>query len=73
MKSISENELNSLWRDFGKNMNLVAIMTVLTLVTGITGIIALIFLFKALGNIKMINYRLKSQYLDDFRKKYITS
>ncbi|MHA1625002.1 MAG: zinc-ribbon domain-containing protein [Promethearchaeota archaeon] len=73
VKSISENELNSLWRDFGKNMNLVAIMTVLTLVTGITGIIALIFLFKALGNIKMINYRLKSQYLDDFRKKYITS
>jgi len=40
VKSISENELNSLWRDFGKNMNLVAIMIVLTLVTGITGIIA---------------------------------
>ncbi len=73
VKSISENELNSLWRDFGKNMNLVAIMTVLTLVTGITGIIALIFLFMALGNIKMINYRFNSQYLDDFRKKYITS
>ncbi len=73
VKSISENELNSLWRDFGKNMNLVAIMTVLTVVTGITGIIALIFLFMALGNIKMINYRLNSQYLDDFRAKYIKS
>ena len=73
VRSISENELNSLWRDFGKNMNLVAIMTVLTLVTGITGIIALIFLFMALGNVKMINYRFNSQYLNDFRAKYITS
>ena len=73
VKSISENELNSLWRDFGKNMNLVAIMTVLTLVTGITGIIAIIFLFMALGNIKMINYKFNSQYLDDFRAKYIRS
>jgi len=27
----------------------------------------------ALGNIKMINYRLNSQYLDEFRSKYITS
>ncbi|TFG23608.1 MAG: zinc-ribbon domain-containing protein [Promethearchaeota archaeon] len=70
---MSENELNSLWNSFGKNINLVAIMTILTLVTGITGIIALIFLFLALGNIKMINYRLNSQYLDDFRSKYITS
>jgi uncharacterized membrane protein len=70
---LSDNELESLWRDFGKNMNLVAIMTVLTIVTGITGIIALIFLFIALGNIKMINYRLNSQYLDEFRSKYITA
>ena len=73
MKVLSDNELNSLWNSFGKNMNLVAIMTVLTFVTGITGIIALIFLFLALGNIKMINYRLNSQYLDEFRSKIITS
>ncbi len=70
---MSDEELESLWRDFGKNMNLVAIMTVLTIVTGITGIIAAIFLFMALGNIKMINYRLNSQYLDEFRSKYITA
>ena len=70
---MSDDELESLWRDFGKNMNLVAIMTVLTIVTGITGIIAAIFLFIALGNIKMINYRLNSRYLDEFRSKYITS
>lgn len=73
MKVLSDNELNSLWNSFGKNMNMVAIMTLLTLVTGITGIIALIFLFLALGNIKIINYRLNSQYLDEFRSKYITS
>jgi hypothetical protein len=54
-------------------MNLVAIMTILTIVTGITGIIAAIFLFMALGNIKMINYRLNSRYLDEFRSKYITA
>ena len=70
---MSDYELESLWRDFGKNMNLVAIMTILTIVTGITGIIAAIFLFMALGNIKMINYRLNSRYLDEFRSKYITA
>ena len=70
---MSDDELESLWRDFGKNMNLVAIMTVLSIVTGITGIIAIIFLFMALGNIKMINYRLNSRYLDEFRSKYITA
>ena len=70
---MSNDELESLWRDFGKNMNLVAIMTVLSIVTGITGIIAIIFLFIALGNIKMINYRLNSRYLDEFRSKYITA
>jgi uncharacterized membrane protein len=70
---MNDIDINSQFSDFGKNMNLVAIMTVLTIVTGITGIIALIFLFMALGNIKMINYRLNSRYLDEFRSKYITA
>jgi len=40
---MSDNEFYRLWNEFGRNMNLVAILTILTLVTGVTGLVAIIF------------------------------
>lgn len=73
MKSLSDNEFYSLWNEFGRNMHLIAILTILTIVTGITGFVAIIFLFISLGNIKLINSKLKSLYLYDFRSKMVSS
>ena len=73
MKSLSEDEFYSLWKEFGRNLSLVAILTLLTIVTGITGFVAIIFFFISLGNIKLINSKLKSLYLYDFRSKMVSS
>ena len=73
MKSLSDDEFFRLWKEFGRNMNLVAILTLLTIVTGITGFVAIIFVFISLGNIKLINSKLKSLYLYDFRSKMVSS
>lgn len=70
---MSDNEFYRLWNEFGRNMNLVAILTLLSLVTGITGFVAIIFIFIALGNIKLINNKVKNLYLYDFRKKMISA
>ncbi|MBY9004115.1 MAG: zinc ribbon domain-containing protein [Candidatus Lokiarchaeota archaeon] len=70
---MSDNEFYRLWNEFGRNMHLIAILTILTIVTGITGFVAIIFLFISLGNIKLINSKLKSLYLYDFRKKMVSS
>jgi len=70
---MSDNEFYRLWNEFGRNMNLVAILTILTLVTGVTGLVAIIFVFISLGNIKLINSKLKSLYLYDFRSKMVSS
>ncbi len=59
--------------EFGKNMQIVAICTVLSIATGVTSLIALIFTFIALGNIKNANLKLNSEYLEEFRSKYIRS
>ncbi len=68
---LSDDELKRLWSEYGRNMNMVAIMTVLTFIVGITGIIAFIFLLIALGNLKSINYYLKDPKIEEYREKYI--
>ena len=76
MKSLSDKELDEfyrLWSEFGRNINIVAILTLLTIFTGITGFVAIIFFIISLGNIRMINSRIKSLYLHDFRSKMISS
>ena len=73
MKSLSDDEFYRLWKEFGRNMNITAILTLLTIVTGITGFVAIIFVFISLGNIKLINHKLKSLYLYDFRSKMVSS
>ncbi|MHA1669996.1 MAG: hypothetical protein ACTSV5_05385 [Promethearchaeota archaeon] len=68
---MSDNELKRLWSEFGRSMNMVAIMMVLSFIGGITGIIAFIFLLISLGNLKNINFYLKEPKLEEFRGKYI--
>ena len=59
------------FKDFGKNIEIVAFCTILSIVTGFTGFIALIFIFIALGNIKKINLQLNNASLEEFRSRYI--
>ena len=59
------------FKDFGKNIEIVAFCTILSIATGFTGFIALIFIFIALGNIKKINLQLSNASLEEFRSKYI--
>lgn len=68
---MSDDELKRLWSEYGRNMNMVAIMTVLTFIGGITGIIAFVFLLIALGNLKSINFYLKDPKIEEYRTKYI--
>lgn len=68
---MSDDELKRLWSEYGRNMNMVAIMTVLTFIVGVTGLIAFIFLLIALGNLKNINYYLKDPKIEEYREKYI--
>ena len=59
------------FKDFGKNIEIVAFCTILSIATGFTGFIALIFIFIALGNIKKINIQLNNASLEEFRSRYI--
>jgi len=68
---MSNMDVRNDFYEFGKNMQIVAICTVLSIVTGVTGIVALIFIFIALGNIKNANLKLNSEYLEEFRSKYV--
>lgn len=64
------------FRDFGKNMQLVAIFLLVSMVPGIGFIgfiLALAFTFTALKNIKSINLSLKSDLLEEFHSKMISS
>ena len=67
------DEFYRIWNEFGRNMNLIAILTLLTIATGITGFVAIIFMLISLGNIKLLNSKIKSLYLHDFRSKMISS
>ena len=63
-------------RDFGKNMQLVAIFLLVSLIPGIGFIgfiLVLVFKFAALNNIKFINLSLNNDLLEKFRKKMISS
>lgn len=60
------------FKEFGKNMQIVAICTVLGFLS-ITPLIALIFMFIALGNIKRASLQLNDSYLMEYRSKYISS
>ena len=68
---MSDDELKRLWSEYGRNMNMVALMTVLTFIVGITGLIAFVFLLIALGNLKNINHYLKNPKIEEYRAKYI--
>lgn len=60
------------FKEFGKNMQIVAICTILGFLS-VTPLIALIFMFIALGNIKKASVQLNDSYLMEFRSKYISS
>jgi len=59
-------------RDFGRNMQYLGIFMLLSLIPGIgpiAMILYLIFMFSALKNIKLMNYSLNDQNLENFRLK----
>ena len=63
-------------RDFGKNMQNVAIFMLISLIPGIGPIaliLYLVFMFNALKNIRMINYSLNDQALELYRSKMVSS
>ena len=68
---MTDNSIKKNFKDFGKNIEIVAFCTILSIATGFTGFIALIFIFIALGNIKKINLQLNNASLEEFRSRYI--
>lgn len=63
-------------RDFGKNMQYLAIFMLLSLIPGIgpvAMILYLIFMFSALKNIRLMYYSLNDQNLESFRIKMVSS
>ncbi|MFX0059650.1 MAG: hypothetical protein ACFE85_17460 [Candidatus Hodarchaeota archaeon] len=60
------------FRQYGKNIQIVAICTILGFLS-ITPLIVIIFMFIALGNIKRANLQLNDTYLTAYRSKYISS
>ncbi|MFX1388752.1 MAG: zinc ribbon domain-containing protein [Promethearchaeota archaeon] len=59
------------FHDFGKYIQIVAILTIVSIATGFAGFIALIFVFLAMGSLKRANYTLNNSWLNGFRSKYI--
>ncbi|MFX1378549.1 MAG: zinc ribbon domain-containing protein [Promethearchaeota archaeon] len=59
------------FHDFGKYIQLVAILTIVSITTGIAGFIAMIFIFIAMASLKRANYTLNDSSLHQFRAKYI--
>ncbi|MBY8987076.1 MAG: hypothetical protein KGD61_01375 [Candidatus Lokiarchaeota archaeon] len=59
------------FQEFGKFIQVVAILTIVSIAAGITGFIALIFIFIAMGSLKRANYTLNNSFLHEFRSKYI--
>lgn len=68
MSSIS---VNKEFRDFGKFIQVSAILTIVSLAAGITGFIAIILVFVAMQSLKRANYTLNDSSLQQFRSKYI--
>ncbi len=59
------------FHDFGKYLQVAAILTIVSITTGIAGFIAMIFVFVAMGSLKRANYTLNNSSLHEFRSKYI--
>ena len=59
------------FHDFGKFIQVAAILTIVSIATGIAGVIAMIFVFIAMGSLKRANYTLNNSSLHEFRSKYI--
>jgi len=59
------------FHDFGKYIQVAAILTIVSIATGIAGFIAMIFIFIAMGSLKRANYTLNNSSLHEFRSKYI--
>ena len=58
------------FREFGKYIQVAAILTIVSLAAGITGFIALILVFVAMKYIKRANFTLNNSSLHEFRSKY---
>jgi hypothetical protein len=59
------------FQDFGKYIQVAAILTIVSITTGIAGFIAMIFIFIAMRSLKRANYTLNNLWLNEFRSKYI--
>jgi len=59
------------FHDFGKYIQIVAILTIVSIFTGMAGFVAMIFIFIAMGSLKKANYTLNNLMLQEFRSKYI--
>ena len=59
------------FHDFGKYIQVVAILTIVSIATGMAGFVAFIFLLIAIGSLKRANYTLNNSSLHEFRSKYI--
>ena len=63
--------INKEFHDFGKFIEVAAILTIVSIVTGFAGFIAMIFIFVAMASLKRVNYTLNNPLLHEFRSKYI--
>jgi hypothetical protein len=68
---MSELSVKKEFHDFGKFIQVAAILTIVSIVTGISGFIAIILVFVAMKSIKRANYTLNNSSLHEFRSKYI--
>ena len=63
--------INKEFHEFGKYVQVVAILTIVSMAAGITGFVAMILLFVAMGCLKRANHILNNSLLHEFRAKYI--
>ncbi|MFX1279486.1 MAG: hypothetical protein ACFFA3_08715, partial [Promethearchaeota archaeon] len=59
------------FHDFGKYIQVAAILTIVSITAGIAGLVATILVFVAMGCLKRANYTLNNPLLNEFRSKYI--
>jgi hypothetical protein len=59
------------FHDFGKYIQVAAILTIVSITTGMAGFIAMIFVFIAMASLKKANNILNNSSLQEFRSKYI--
>jgi len=64
-------EVRKNFHDFGKYIQVAAILTIVSISAGIAGFIAMIFVFIAMRNLKRVNFTLNNLSLHEFRSQYI--